>query len=98
VRETAQTSVFLFGAVRLSPERMGPLGKPLALPSTPATSRTLAVRAVTLVHSDAGIPNTGVVVCNLYCDQSSDQQVSSGQNLKGLDKLIIIMIYTKHNH
>ena len=31
VRETAQTSVFLFGAVRLSPERMGPLGKSLAI-------------------------------------------------------------------
>ena len=38
------------------------------------------------------------VVCILYCDWSSDQQVSSSRNLKGLEKLIIIIIYTKHNH
>ncbi len=37
----------------------------------------------------AGIHNTSVV-CNLYCDRSSDQQETSGQNLKGFDKLIII--------
>ncbi len=57
-------------------------------------------RAVTQALSElnAGIHNTSVVICNLYCDRSNDQQVSSGQNLKGLDKLIIIMIYTKHNH
>ncbi len=38
----------------------------------------------------AGIHNTSVVVCNLYCDRSSDQQETSGRNLKGFDKLIII--------
>jgi hypothetical protein len=30
--------------------------------------------------------------------EASGQQETSGQNLKDLDKLIIIMIYTKHNH
>ncbi len=38
----------------------------------------------------AGIHNTSVVVCNLYCDRSSDQQETSSRNLKGFYKLIII--------
>ncbi len=37
-------------------------------------------------------------VCNLYCIRNRGQQETSGRNLKGLDKLIIIMMYTKHNH
>ncbi len=82
--------------VQLSPVRMGPLGKPPALPSTSAPQEPMRSHPSTL--RTPGIHNTIVVVCNLYCDQSNDQQVSSGWNLKGLDKLIITMIYTKHNH
>jgi hypothetical protein len=58
----------------------------------------VAVRKVILalsLNSNSGIHNMSVVVCNLCCDRGNDQQVSSGRNLKGLDKLIIIMIYTK---
>jgi hypothetical protein len=86
-------------SARLSPVRMGPLGKPLALPSTSALSRT-SIRMSS--HSSTLQTPTPVYTIRVWsyatCDQSNDQQVSSGQNLKGLDKIIIIMIYTKHNH
>ncbi len=92
----ATKGVCIIPTVQLSPVRMGPLGKTPALPSTSAPQEPMRSHLSTL--RTPGIHNKSVVVCNLYCDRSNDKQVSSGWNLKGLDKLIIIMIYTKHNH
>ncbi len=89
-------------SVQLSPDRMGPLGKPPASLALLPLQEPVAACTVAL-HSSLFTPmpvwsNISVVVHNLYCDRSSGQQETSGQNLKGLVKLIIIMIYTKHNH
>jgi hypothetical protein len=62
----------------------------------PATSALLplqepvAARAVTLAR--VWSYTTFIVI------EASDQQKTSGRNLKSLDKLIIIIIYTKNNH
>ncbi len=70
--------------VRLSPDRIGPLGNPqLAWHSY--CQEPVAVCAVALhtSNSNAGWSNTSVVVHNLYCERESGQQETSGQNLKG---------------
>ncbi len=49
------------------------------------------------IHN-AGIHNTHVVVCNLYCAETVIGRYLAVVTWEGLDKLIIIMIYTQHNH
>jgi hypothetical protein len=87
--------------VRLSPDRFGPLGDP-QLTWHSYHQEPVTVHAVTLHSSNSNASmnqyECTVVVHNLYCDRNSAQKETSGQNLKVLNRLIIIMIYTKHNH
>jgi hypothetical protein len=80
-----------FGAAQ---KEWRPLGRPLHCLDLLPSPEPLAVYAQSPYCSpnpNTGLYNMSVFVC-------SDRQVSSGWNLKALDKLIIIMIYTQHNH
>jgi|688.fasta_scaffold686770_1 hypothetical protein len=64
---------------------MGYLGQPQLCLALLPFPKPVAVHAQSPFHSpnhNAGKHNTSVVVCNLYCDGSIDQQVSRGHNLR----------------
>jgi len=86
----------LFGSAQTE---LGHFGKPpanLALLPSRTSNRTCSYPA--LFELQRRYESMSVVVHNLYCDRSSAQKETSGQNLKVLNRLITIMIYTKHNH
>jgi hypothetical protein len=99
-----------FVVVRLSPERTGPLGKAPSMPRSSTFSRTSSrLHAVTLLLSETQCWYTQYECGRmqpLLCS-NSDQQVSSGQNLRRLRQINnnydihetqSLIISSKNNH
>jgi hypothetical protein len=75
---------------RSAQKEWGHSGRSPASSALLALQEPVAAHAVILAH--VWSYTTFIVI------EASNQQKTSGRNLKSSDKLIIIMIYTKHNH